>query len=314
MWLTDMLARLVRTSVEWLVRWLPVKVIRDEQGRPFLERYHVLALTNDGPGVCIHHFVASDPDRGYHDHPWHTAASVILAGGYEERVHAGDGFQTIMRSAGRVHVLRGRDYFHRVLLSPGADCWTLFFFGRRRKTWGMMDFQGQYHAMSRQVQDGDGGWWRTADAGASVREHTRPTGSVIVCVDLIVRSGDCVLLIKRGKEPFAGLWALPGGRVAEGDADLKAAALRELEQETGMRATPDQLRLVDTVGNNTRDPRGFTVTCVYEVHAHATPRARAGGDAVDIAWFDDVAAESLAFDHAALLRRHCPASCGRGQD
>lgn len=42
-----------------------------------------------------------------------------------------------------------------------------------------------------------------------------------------------VLLIKRGKQPNMGLWALPGGRV-DGDETLFAAAMRELEEETSI--------------------------------------------------------------------------------
>lgn len=309
------LERGLRKCVEWLVQWLPVKVIRDEQGRPFLERYHLFSLTNDGPGVCIHHFVRSDPDRGYHDHPWKHAASIILAGGYEERVVSGASttpghvpqYITVMRRSGRCHGLSGENYFHRVLLPEGSDCWTLFFFGARRKTWGMIDFEGRYHAMSRQIQDADGGWWRAAQLGASVTQHTRDTGAVVACVDIVVRDteqGRRVLLIKRGKAPCLHEWGLPGGRIEQGDADLVNAALRELAQETGLQLQPAQLRFSHVRGNPVRDPRGFTLTCVYEARVPRDTKVRAGGDAIDVAWVvwgDMERPKELAFDHHDIV-------------
>lgn len=43
-----------------------------------------------------------------------------------------------------------------------------------------------------------------------------------------------VLLIKRVKEPYAGFWGLPGGKVDFGEHP-KETAVREVEEETGIR-------------------------------------------------------------------------------
>jgi 8-oxo-dGTP diphosphatase len=44
-----------------------------------------------------------------------------------------------------------------------------------------------------------------------------------------------VLLIRRTKAPYDGMWTLPGGRLEPGE-DAETAALREVEEELGLRA------------------------------------------------------------------------------
>lgn len=44
---------------------------------------------------------------------------------------------------------------------------------------------------------------------------------------------DKILMCKRAKEPYKGLYNLVGGKVEEGEVDL-CAAYRELEEETGI--------------------------------------------------------------------------------
>lgn len=56
-----------------------------------------------------------------------------------------------------------------------------------------------------------------------------------VCVGVVCVNFDKVLLIRRGREPRKGHWSIPGGKVEWGEG-LKAAALRELKEETGCEA------------------------------------------------------------------------------
>jgi len=42
-----------------------------------------------------------------------------------------------------------------------------------------------------------------------------------------------VLLVRRAKPPYAGLWSLPGGRALPGES-LAACAAREVREETGI--------------------------------------------------------------------------------
>lgn len=114
----------MRRVLYWISGFLPCRIIGSD-GNPYLERYYL--LTALGVRVYLHRFLASDPDRGYHDHPWPWAISIVLAGWYWER------------RRGRAHAVRWvnvltGDTFHRVELpapparqADGRACvWTLF--------------------------------------------------------------------------------------------------------------------------------------------------------------------------------------------
>jgi 8-oxo-dGTP diphosphatase len=63
-------------------------------------------------------------------------------------------------------------------------------------------------------------------------------------VGVICFRGQEVLLIRRGKAPRMGDWSIPGGRL-EWEEPVKACGLRELLEETGVRA--ELLGLVDVI-------------------------------------------------------------------
>ncbi|MBR9824794.1 MAG: NUDIX hydrolase [Alphaproteobacteria bacterium] len=52
---------------------------------------------------------------------------------------------------------------------------------------------------------------------------------------IVVVRGDEVLVIQRGKPPYAGEWSIPGGKIEYGET-AEEAALRELKEETGVEA------------------------------------------------------------------------------
>ncbi len=127
-----------------IARHLPARQICGPEGEPYLIRYFVARIPLLGIGIYLHRFVASDPDRGLHDHPWSWAFSYVLAGFYlERRLRASDmdsGAMTIVdgfRRAGRFNFIRGDD-FHRVLLPRNSEAWTIFIHGRRIKGWGFV--------------------------------------------------------------------------------------------------------------------------------------------------------------------------------
>jgi 8-oxo-dGTP diphosphatase len=110
-----------------------------------------------------------------------------------------------------------------------------------------------------------------------------------------------LLLIRRGAEPFAGMWALPGGFV-EADEPLERCARRELAEETGLSPAGAFLH-VGAYGDPGRDPRGWTVTVLFAVPLYpGEPDAVAGGDdAAEAAWHPLADLPPLAFDHDRLV-------------
>jgi 8-oxo-dGTP diphosphatase len=137
-------------------------------------------------------------------------------------------------------------------------------------------------------------------------------------VVLAVRDDELVVgLVRRGRWPYEGMWALPGGFVrADLDASLERAARRQLVEEAFLRlnphASPGYVRLlrveqVRTYWRPGRDPRpGLQVAAVaYLVVAPRLPGPAAGDEPPGAGWAPvaDVLGErvALAFDHAAIV-------------
>src|SRR5690349_1179804 len=98
------------------------------------------------------------------------------------------------------------------------------------------------------------------------------TAQVVMTVDLVITRYDPltyaqkVILVERGKEPYAGKLALPGGKLDEEDADLEVTAMREAREELGLYIMPDQLRFVGVYSRRGRDPRpGRWISILYTV-------------------------------------------------
>ena len=114
-----------------------------------------------------------------------------------------------------------------------------------------------------------------------------PWPETLVTVDAVVRARDQVLLIRRGRAPGQGLWALPGGFLENADTVLESA-LRELAEETGLSAgeVRQYLRGVKVFDAPCRSQRGRIVN-----HAHffdlgdiAPPPVQGGDDAAAAEW------------------------------
>lgn len=130
-------------------------------------------------------------------------------------------------------------------------------------------------------------------------EYPRPavtTDSVIFGFD----EGELkILLIKRAQDPFKDSWALPGGFM-DMDEDAETCALRELEEETGIKnAFVEQLYTFTKVD---RDPRSRVVSIAYYALVKLSDYSIcAGDDAAQAQWFPLSEVPGLAFDHADVL-------------
>nr|WP_319399248.1 NUDIX hydrolase [uncultured Carboxylicivirga sp.] len=128
-------------------------------------------------------------------------------------------------------------------------------------------------------------------------EYPRPA----VTTDVLLLTKDVphkILLIQRGNDPFKGKWALPGGFV-DMDEDLKTAALRELEEETGI--TDVQVQQFRTYGGVNRDPRHRTISVVYTGYVDSELACTGQDDAADAQWFNLDNLPELAFDHYLIV-------------
>ena len=106
----------------------------------------------------------------------------------------------------------------------------------------------------------------TASVSSIPSIHSR-TAQVTLTADVILLrrlSGQQVelLLVKRGRPPFAGSYAFPGGKVQQGES-AEVAAIREVREETGVQLAFAQLHQLATSSDPGRDPRGRFVSVVF---------------------------------------------------
>lgn len=119
------------------------------------------------------------------------------------------------------------------------------------------------------------------------------------CVVMTKESVPQVLLIERGADPYKGCWAFPGGFMNM-DETTEQCAIRELEEETGMKVS--ELHQIGAYSKVDRDPRGRTVTVAYLAIVDEPIPVTGQDDAAKAEWWPNDALPPLAFDHEEIMR------------
>lgn len=103
-------------------------------------------------------------------------------------------------------------------------------------------------------------------------------------VGAVVFKDRAVLLVKRGKQPALGIWAIPGGSVKLGET-LQLAAERETREETGIVIQAGQPVFVfDVIERDAAGNVRYHYVIVDLAAEYVTGDPRPGDDATDARW------------------------------
>ncbi len=125
-----------------------------------------------------------------------------------------------------------------------------------------------------------------------------------VAVGAIVFKDNKVLLVRRGKPPAEGLWAIPGGRIEIGET-LQEAAEREIFEETGMTIRAlEPVYTFDVIDQDAGGRTRFHYVIVDLTADYIRGEPRAGDDALAARWVssDELAALKVSSKTRQLLK------------
>jgi ADP-ribose pyrophosphatase YjhB (NUDIX family) len=111
-------------------------------------------------------------------------------------------------------------------------------------------------------------------------------------VGAVIVNGGRVLLIRRGRPPQAGHWAIPGGKVRLGET-MTAAVKREVMEETGLEVeVGDVVWAGESIGPGT-PPEWHYCLVDFEARVVAGDEVHAADDALEVGWYTLDEARSL---------------------
>lgn len=115
------------------------------------------------------------------------------------------------------------------------------------------------------------------------------------------------MLIKRGGKVGKNLLAISGGFV-DNDETFEDAAIRELEEETGLKLSKDKITHRIVADSPNRDPRARIVSIVhvFDVTEHELKNVKAGDDASEIVFktFENIKKSELFSDHYDTIKMY----------
>jgi 8-oxo-dGTP diphosphatase len=127
-----------------------------------------------------------------------------------------------------------------------------------------------------------------------------------VAVGALVTKAETVLLVKRGKAPSEGKWAIPGGSVELGET-LQQAAEREIFEETGIRIrAAEPVYTFDFIERNRHGRIRFHYVIIDLAAEYLTGKIKPGDDADQAAWIPFAELKDLEMNATtrAFLKTH----------
>lgn len=109
--------------------------------------------------------------------------------------------------------------------------------------------------------------------------HLHEVAKTILVSEVYIRYQDEVLMFKRSehKKKFPGFWSIPGGHIDEGEDPL-TAAIREVQEETGITVTPSEIKLKVVALHHHLDRQELYLAFAFEVRLPEKPSVQANSD------------------------------------
>lgn len=127
----------------------------------------------------------------------------------------------------------------------------------------------------------------------------------VVADAIIINNKNQILLVMRAKHTFrGGKWGLPGGYLDRNET-TKEAVMREVSEETNLKAKSAELfKVIDNP--NRRNEQRQNVCFVYVVSATGDPKPQVS-EVSEVKWFklDELPKEEeFAFDHLEIIKEY----------